>query len=551
MNKPVLMTIDDDPQVLWAIERDLRREYGGDYRVLRADSGKMALESLKQLKLRNDPVALLLVDQQMPEMTGLEFLEQAIELFPQVKRTLLTAYADTEAAIRAINKAKIDYYLMKPWNPPQERLYPVLNDLLEVWQTSFLPSFDGIRVVGHRWSCKSHQIKDFLACNHVPYQWLDIDSDEARCLLQCTNYDAVQLPIVLFPDGSHLAAPTNTQIAEKIGLKTRPKMPFYDLVVVGAGPAGLAAGVYGASEGLRTVLIERQAPGGQAGSSSRIENYLGFPTGLSGTELARRAIAQTHKFGAEILAPQEVTNVRVDGQYRFVTLTDGSELSCHTLLIASGVSYRRLDVPGIDKLMGAGVYYGAAITEASACQGENVFIVGAGNSAGQAAMHLSKYAQSVTLVVRGESLHKTMSKYLIDQIEETKNINVKLLTQVVKAWGEDKLEALTLVNSQDEMETLPASAIFTFIGALPHTKWLDGILERDERGFILTGSELIRDGKRPKGWTLARNPFLLETSVPGIFAAGDVRHQSVKRVGSAVGEGAIAVQLIHQYLASL
>ncbi|MDZ8225127.1 MULTISPECIES: FAD-dependent oxidoreductase [unclassified Nostoc] len=551
MTKPVLMTIDDDPQVLWAIERDLRREYGGDYRVLRADSGEMALESLKQLKLRNEPVALLLVDQQMPEMTGLEFLEQAIELFPQVKRTLLTAYADTEAAIRAINKAKIDYYLMKPWNPPQERLYPVLNDLLEVWQASFLPSFDGIRVVGHRWSCKSHKIKDFLACNHVPYQWLDIESDEARCLLQCTNYDAMQLPIVLFLDGSHLAAPTNIEIAEKIGLKTRPKMPFYDLVVVGAGPAGLAAGVYGASEGLRTVLIERQAPGGQAGSSSRIENYLGFPTGLSGTELARRAIAQTHKFGAEILAPQEVTNVRVDGQYRFVTLSDGSELSCHTLLIASGVSYRRLDVPGIDKLMGAGVYYGAAITEASACQGENVFIVGAGNSAGQAAMHLSKYAQSVTLVVRGESLHKTMSKYLIDQIEETKNINVKLLTQVVKAWGEDKLEALTLVNLQDEMETLPASALFTFIGALPHTKWLDGILERDERGFILTGSELIRDGKRPKGWTLARNPFLLETSVPGIFAAGDVRHQSVKRVGSAVGEGAIAVQLIHQYLASL
>lgn len=551
MTKPVLMTIDDDPQVLWAIERDLRKEYGGDYRVLRADSGTMALESLKQLKLRNEPVALLLVDQQMPEMTGLEFLEQAIELFPQVKRTLLTAYADTEAAIKAINKAKIDYYLMKPWNPPQERLYPVLNDLLEVWQASFLPSFEGIRVVGYRWSCKSHKIKDFLACNHVPYQWLDIESDEARCLLQCTNYDAMQLPIVLFPDGSHLAAPTNIQIAEKIGLKTRPKMPFYDLVVVGAGPAGLAAGVYGASEGLRTVLIERQAPGGQAGSSSRIENYLGFPTGLSGTELARRAIAQTHKFGAEILAPQEVTKVRVDGQYRFVTLSDGSELSCHTLLIASGVSYRRLDVPGIDKLIGAGVYYGAAITEASACQGENVFIVGAGNSAGQAAMHLSKYAASVTLVVRGESLHKTMSKYLIDQIEETKNINVKLLTQVVKAWGEDKLEALTLVNSQDEMETLPANAIFTFIGALPHTQWLDGILERDERGFILTGSELIRDGKRPKGWTLARNPFLLETSVPGIFAAGDVRHQSVKRVGSAVGEGAIAVQLIHQYLASL
>lgn len=551
MTKPVLMTIDDDPQVLWAIERDLRREYGGGYRVVRADSGEMALESLKQLKLRNEPVALLLVDQQMPQMTGLEFLEQAIEIFPQVKRTLLTAYADTEAAIRAINKAKIDYYLMKPWNPPEELLYPVLNDLLEVWQASFMPSFEGIRLVGHRWSSKSHRIKDFLACNHVPYQWVDIESDDARCLLKCANYSAVQLPIVLFPDGSHLAAPTNIQIAKKIGLNTHPKMPFYDLIIVGAGPAGLAAGVYGASEGLRTVLIERQAPGGQAGSSSRIENYLGFPTGLSGTELARRAIAQAHKFGAEILAPQEVTNLRVDGQYRFVTLTDGSELSCHTLLIASGVSYRRLDLPGIDKLMGAGVYYGAAITEASACRGENVFIVGAGNSAGQSAIYLSKYAHSVTLVVRGKSLHKTMSKYLIDQIEETKNIIVKLLTHVVKVWGEDKLEALTLVNLQDEMETLPASAIFTFIGALPHTNWLEGILEREERGFILTGSELIRDGKRPKGWTLTRNPFLLETSVPGIFAAGDVRHQSVKRVGSAVGEGAIAVQLIHQYLASL
>ncbi|PMB49957.1 fused response regulator/thioredoxin-disulfide reductase [Fischerella thermalis CCMEE 5205] len=553
MAKPVLITIDDDPQVLWAIERDLRHKYGSDFRILRADSGATALEALKQLKLRNEPVALLLADQRMPQMTGVEFLEKAMEIFPQAKRALLTAYADTDDAIRAINKAKIDYYLLKPWSPPEERLYPVLNDLLEVWQTSFLPYFEGVRVIGDRWSPKSHQVKDFLARNHIPYQWLDVESDEAnRLVTYATSSDVPQLPLLLFPNGSNLIAPTNIEIAEKIGLKMRPTMPFYDLIIVGAGPGGLAAAVYGASEGLDTVIIEREAPGGQAGTSSRIENYLGFPVGLTGGDLARRAVAQAHKFGAEILTPQEVTSVRTEGQYRIVTLADGSELSSHTLMIATGVSYRKLDVPGIDRLTGAGVYYGAAITEALSYQDEDVFIVGAGNSAGQAAMYLSKYARRVTLLVRGDSLTKSMSKYLIDQIELTDNITVKLLTQVAEVFGKDKLEAITLANIEtSEVETVPTNALFTFIGAMPRTHWLQDVVERDKYGFILTGPDTMQNGTLPKGWTLERNPFLLETSVPGIFAVGDVRHKSVKRVASAVGEGAIAVQFIHQYLASL
>jgi thioredoxin reductase (NADPH) len=554
MAKPVLVTIDDDAQVLRAIERDLRHKYGSDFRILRADSGATALEALKQLKLRNEPVALLLADQRMPQMTGVEFLEKAMEIFPEAKRALLTAYADTDDAIRAINKAKIDYYLLKPWNPPEEGLYPVLNDLLEVWKTSFLPCFEGVRVIGDRWSPKSHQVKDFLARNHIPYQWLDVESDEANRLATyaTTSSDVLELPLLLFPDGSNLTAPTNIEIAEKIGLKMRATMPFYDLIIVGAGPGGLAAAVYGASEGLNTVIIEREAPGGQAGTSSRIENYLGFPIGLSGGDLARRAVAQTHKFGAEILTPQEVTSIRTEGQYQIVTLADGSELSSHTVIIATGVSYRKLNVPGIDKLIGAGVYYGAAITEALFYQDEDVFIVGAGNSAGQAAMYLSKHSRCVTLLVRGDSLAKSMSKYLIDQIELTDNITVKLLTQVVEVFGEDKLKAITLANTQTgEVVTVPAKALFTFIGAMPHTQWLEGVLERDQRGFILTGFDTMHNGTRPKGWTLERNPFLLETNVPGIFAVGDVRHNSVKRVASAVGEGSIAVQFIHQYLASL
>lgn len=552
MAKPVLITIDDDPEVLRAIERDLRREYGENFRVLRADSGKAALEALKKLKLRNQPVALFLVDQRMPNMTGVEFLEQAMEIFPDAKRALLTAYADTDEAIRAINKAKIDYYLMKPWAPPEQGLFPVLNDLLEIWKKTFLPSFEGVRVIGDRWSPKTHQAKDFLARHHIPYQWLDIESEEGRKLSMDANPDELILPLLLFPDGSHLLQPTNIQIAEKIGLKTRAVMPFYDVIIVGAGPAGLAAAVYAASEGLNTIIVEKEAPGGQAGTSSRIENYLGFPVGLSGGDLARRAVAQAQKFGAEILTPQEVTSLRVDGQYRYVTLTDGSELSSHTLIVASGVSYRKLNVPGSDKLTGAGIYYGAAMTEAIGYRGEDVFIIGAGNSAGQAAMHLSKYARLVTLLIRGDSLKKSMSKYLIDQIEEMNNIVVRVLTEVTEVFGKDKLEAITITNSAtSEVETVPACALFTFIGAMPRTSWLQDIVERDSKGYILTGPDVLHGEMYPRGWTLPRSPYLLETNLPGIFAVGDVRYQSVKRVASAVGEGSIAIQFVHQYLSSL
>ncbi|WP_414564789.1 MULTISPECIES: FAD-dependent oxidoreductase [unclassified Anabaena] len=552
MAKPVLITIDDDPQVLQAIERDLRREYSENFRVLRADSGQAALEALKKLKLRNQPVALLLVDQRMPNMTGVEFLEQAMEIFPDAKRALLTAYADTDEAIRAINKAKIDYYLMKPWTPPEQGLFPVLNDLLEIWQKNFLPSFEGVRVIGDRWSPMTHQTKDFLARHHIPYQWLDIESDEGSKLLAHAQCDEFKLPLVFFPDGSHLLQPTNVQIADKIGLKMRPEMPFYDVIIVGAGPAGLAAAVYAASEGLRTVIVEKEAPGGQAGTSSRIENYLGFPIGLTGGDLARRAVAQAHKFGAEILTPQEVTNLRVDGQYRYVTLADGTELSSHTLIIATGVSYRKLDLTGSEKLTGAGIYYGAAMTEAMGYQNEDVFIVGAGNSAGQAAMHLSKYAHSVTILVRGDSLKKSMSKYLIDQIAETNNIKVKVLTKITEVFGTEKLEAITLVNlANGEVETVPACALFTFIGAMPHTSWLQDVVERDHKGYILTGTDVVHGKTYPRGWTLHRSPYLLETNVPGIFAVGDVRYQSVKRVASAVGEGSISIQFIHQYLSTM
>lgn len=553
MSNPVLLTVDDDPGVLQVIERDLRQEYGNRFRVLRADSGATALKVLQQVKLRNQLTALLLVDQRMPHMTGVQFLEQAMEVFPQAKRVLLTAYADTDAAVSAINKAKIDYYLMKPWNPPHELLYPVLNDLLDDWMSSYRSPFEGIYVVGSRWSPKSHEIKDFLARNHVPYQWLDIETeDEARQWLIYTQSDVTNLPLVIFPDGSYLTEPTYIQIAEKIGLKTRAEMPFYDLVIVGAGPSGLAAAVYGASEGLDTVLIEKQAPGGQAGTSSRIENYLGFPSGLSGGELARRAVTQAKRFGVEILSPQEVIGIRLQDQYRIVTLADGTELSCYTLLIATGVSYRKLDVPNIDKLTGAGVYYGAAISEALSCQNEDVYIVGAANSAGQAAVYISKYARHVTMLVRSDSLAKSMSKYLIDQILATENITVQFHSSVVEVHGETNLEAIAIANAESgEKQTVPTKLLFILIGATPHTDWLAGVVERDSQGFILTGPNLMRDGRCPKGWKLDRQPFLLESSVPGIFVAGDVRYGSVKRVASGVGEGAIAVQFIHQYLSKV
>ncbi|GAB1540807.1 FAD-dependent oxidoreductase [Scytonema sp. NUACC21] len=549
-SKPTLITVDDDPEVLRAVERDLRQEYGKHFRVLRADSGSTALTILQELKLRNLTVALFLVDQRMPNMTGLEFLQQAMEFFPEAKRVLLTAYADTDAAVQAINKVKIDYYLLKPWHPPQESLYPVLNDLLDDWQASFHPPFEGIRVIGFRWSPQLHQVKDFLSRNQVPYQWLDIENDiEAYRLMTYAECGTADMPLVLLPDGSHLVKPTNVQIAQKIGLLTSAKLPFYDLVIVGAGPAGLAAAVYGASEGLSTVMIEREAPGGQAGMSSRIENYLGFPIGLSGGELTRRAVVQAKRFGVELLSPQEVISVRVEDPYRIIKLANGSELSCRALIVAIGVSYRQLEVPGIKHLTGAGVYYGAAKTEALACSGEDIFIVGGANSAGQAAMYFSRYVRSVTILVRGHSLSKTMSHYLIAQIEATENIRVMSHCCIAEVKGEERLEAVTIANIKTgEKQTLCANSLFIFIGAVPHTSWLDGLLERDEHGFILTGSDLIRNGHRPKGWMLNREPYLLETSVPGIFAVGDVRCKSVKRVASAVGEGAIAVQFVHQYL---
>ncbi len=551
MPKPVLFAVDDDPDVLRAVERDLRHEYGKDYRIVRASSGAEALDALRTLDLRGEAVALFLVDQRMPEMTGVEFLAAAAPLFPLAKRVLLTGYADTDAAVSAINRAKLDYYLLKPWDPPEQQLYPVLEDLLADWRAAYRPAFEGVRVIGHRYSPTGHTIRDFLARNHVPYQWLDLERDaEAARLLAATNLVAPTLPLVILPDGSVAENPEIAALAEQIGLKTRATSPFYDLIVVGGGPAGLAAAVYGASEGLQTVLIERDAPGGQAGTSSRIENYLGFPAGLSGGDLARRAVDQARKFNAEILSPQEVTSVRVEDPYRFVTLTDGSELSCHALLIATGVSYRTLDVPGIASLNGVGVYYGAAITEAVSCADGDVYIVGGANSAGQAAMYLSRYARGVTLLVRGPSLAASMSRYLIDQINATPNICVLPCANVVAVEGDESLERITIRDANTgETHTVPAAALFVFIGATPQTDWLAGVVARDDKGFIFSGPDVPRATNVPHRWPLARDPYLLETSVPGVFVAGDVRHQSVKRVASGVGEGSIAVQFVHQYLA--
>jgi thioredoxin reductase (NADPH) len=551
--KPVIFSLDDEPEVLRTIELDLRRQYGANYRILRADNGAAALDALQKLKARSEPAALFLVDQRMPQMTGVEFLERAMEIFPEAKRVLLTAYADTEAAIKAINQVKIDYYLMKPWEPPEEKLYPVLQELLDDWQAAFRPPFEGIRLIGNRWSPKTHTIRDFLARNQIPYQWLDLDNNpEAVQLLTQVGGEKPALPIVILPDGSVAQDPHVSDLALKVGLKTRAEMPFYDMIIVGAGPAGLAAAVYGGSEGLKTLLIERQAPGGQAGTSSKIENYLGFPHGLSGAELTRRAVMQAQRFGVEILAPQEVVGVTIQGQYRIVHLADGTDLTCHVLFIATGVSYRRLDVPGAEQLTGAGVYYGAAMTEGALMQGEDVYIVGGANSAGQAAMYFSRYARTVYMILRGPNLSATMSQYLIDQINATPNIQLIPYTQVVEAIGSDHLECITLENAEtNERQTMRTSALFIFIGAQPHTDWLEGIVERDDKGYILAGADLVHHGRRPKGWLPDRDPFLLETSVPGIFVAGDVRHRSVKRVASAVGEGSMAVQFVHQYLGGL
>lgn len=555
MPKPILLSVDDDTDVLRAIERDLRSQYGGDYRIMSSESPEQALETLKQLKVRNDSVALLLADQRMPRMDGVQFLQQATEIYPEAKRALLTAYADTNAAISAINEAGINYFFLKPWDPPTERLYPQLDDMLDDWKASYHPAFEGIRVLGTRWSPRSYELRDFLARNHVPYQWIDVElsvnDPETKRLLEALGPESANLPVVLFPDGTKLLESLPAQVAQKVGLRTRAQTTFYDLAIVGGGPAGLAAAVYGASEGLHTVMIEREAPGGQAGMSSRIENYLGFPTGLSGADLARRAVVQAQRFGVEILA-QEVTRVRTEGPYRILKLADGGELSCHALMIATGVQWRRLQAPGIDRLQGAGVYYGGGATEALSCKGEVIYIVGGANSAGQAAMNFAKYADRVVILVRGESLSSTMSKYLIDQIQQTSNISLWTHASIAEVHGDSHLEEVSVLCSDTgKVERVPASAMFIFIGALPQTDWLTNLVERDERGFILTGPDLMHGGTRPKGWTLERDPFLLETNVPGIFAVGDVRHGSVKRVASGVGEGSVAVQFIHQYLSKV
>lgn len=548
MSRPAVLTIDDDPDVLRAVARDLRGRYGGDYQVLRADSGASALEVLEGLRERGTPVALLLSDQRMPGMDGVTFLTRAAELHPKAKRVVLTAYADTDAAIAAINRSQVHYYLIKPWDPPEEKLFPVLDDMLEDWRASHRPGFGGLRVVGDRWSARCHRVRQFLARNQVPYDFLDVEaSEEARELGE--SVDPSELPFVILPNGTRLLSADPGAIAEHIGLRTRATEEFYDLVVVGAGPSGLAAGVYGGSEGLKTVLIEREAPGGQAGTSSRIENYLGFPAGLSGGDLARRAVAQARRFGVEILTPQEATALRVEGPYKILTLSDGSELSCHVLMLALGVSWRRLPAEGADRLTGAGVYYGSAPTEALLAKGRTVYMVGGGNSVGQAAMYFKDHAERVVLLVRGDSLAAKMSHYLVSRIEETENIEVRLGTEVVRCTGSERLESLDLRSTADgSVETVDAEYLFVFIGAVPRTEWLEGQVALDERGFILTGRDLDPE-RHLADWPLERDPFMLETNVPGVFASGDARYESVKRVASAVGEGSVSVSFMHQILA--
>ena len=556
MAAPAIVTVDDERDVLHAVERDLRRKYGKDYRVLGTDSGNEALDLLQQLKTRGDSLALMLADQRMPQVSGLDVLSLAMRLFPEAKRALLTAYADTNAAIAAINTAKVHYYLLKPWDPPEEKLYPVIDDLLEDWQAEYQAPYSGLRVLGTRWSPASHQVKDFLGRNQVPYQWTDVEiaapDKEVEQLIPNGDFKSVSLPLVVLPGGEVLSNPPLEELAARIGLRTRAETTFYDFVIVGGGPAGLAAAVYGASEGLKTLLVERQAPGGQAGMSSRIENYLGFPSGLTGADLARRAFTQARRFGAEILSPQEAVGLRVDGPYRFVKLRDGSEISCHALLIASGLSWKKLDVPGAERLQEAGVYYGAAMTEAQLLAGEDVYLVGGANSAGQAAVYFAQFARSVTILVRSDSLQKGMSQYLIDQIRQIENIHVETQSEVVEVHGQDHLESITVLNQETgETKTVPTTALFIFIGAVPCTAWLRGKLPMDDRGYLLTGTLLPRDGDGPKGWKEGRDPFLFESIIPGVFAAGDTRHASIKRVASAVGEGSITVQMVHQYLSKV
>ncbi|MGH9258882.1 MAG: FAD-dependent oxidoreductase [Acidimicrobiales bacterium] len=547
--KPILLTVDDDPGVSRAVARDLRRNYGDTYRVVRTESGPQALETLRELKLRGDLVAVMLADHRMPEMSGLEFLEEAMDLFPHARRALLTAYADTDAAIEAINVVDLDHYLLKPWDPPEEKLYPVVDALIELWLDTDEHSTSQTQVVGHRWSARSFEVRDFLASNSVPYRWLTSEEPEGRRLLAAAGVDAANIPLVVTPDSDYMVDPGLSELAAKVGLSTTPTTDFYDVVIVGGGPAGLGAAVYAASEGLRTVLVERQATGGQAGQSSRIENYLGFPDGVTGGQLTDRARRQAHRFGAEILTTRDVVGLDARASSRSVRFADGGEVVSHAVLLATGIAYRRLGVPGADALTGRGVFYGSAVTEAPACAGDDVFVVGGANSAGQAAVFLSRHARRVTLLVRAGSLEKSMSYYLIRQIREIPNVEVRLTTDLVAVHGGDHLEAITLCDSTTRTQaTAQAGYLFVFIGAEPRTDWLDSVIERDGRGFVLTGPDLLVEGKRPRGWAFDRDPYFLEASVPGVFAAGDVRANSVKRVASAVGEGAMAIQLIHGYL---
>jgi len=544
-----ILTVDDDPGVSRAVARDLRRRYGDRHRIVRAESARAALDALRQMKLRGELVAVILADYRMPEMNGIEFLEQAMDIYPGARRVLLTAYADTGAAIDAINVVDLDHYLLKPWDPPEEKLYPVVDALLDAWLTSDHRPVPETKVVGHRWSARSSEVREFLARNQVPYRWYNSDEPEGQRLLDAAGADGRMLPVVITPDGEPMVEPTDAELASRVGLATTPAKDFYDLIVIGGGPAGLGAAVYGASEGLRTVLVERTATGGQAGQSSRIENYLGFPDGVSGAQLTDRARRQATKFGAELLTTRDVVRLEVRGSARRVTFADGTFIDAHTVILATGVSWRRLDAPGLDKLTGRGVYYGSALTETTACLGQDVYIVGGANSAGQAAVYLSRHAKSVTILVRGSSLEKSMSYYLIGQIADIPNISVRTCTEVIEASGEDHLERLTLRNTATgASETVDAQLLFLFIGAAPLTDWLEGLVVRDSLGFVVSGPDLSMAGERPPGWELDRMPYHLETSVPGVFVAGDAHAESAKRVASAVGEGALAVMLVHRYL---
>lgn len=551
MKLPHILAIDDDSAVLEALKRDLRQQYRQHYRILATTSAQEALETLADLKKKGEEVALFVSDQRMPEMLGVDFLKQARKIYPTAKYTLLTAYSDIEAAVRAINEVQLDYYIGKPWDPPEEKLFPVLDDLLSDWQTRYRPDFEGLRLVGYQFSPRSHELKDFLAGNQFPYQWLDVEANpKANDLLDLHQLSHADLPAVLLESGEVLRQPTLAEVGEKLGLTPKASQTFYDLAIIGSGPAGLAAAVYGGSEGLKTILIDKRAPGGQAGTSSRIENYLGFPSGVSGADLTRRAITQAQRFGVEFLVPQEVVEIKSQGQYKTIRMADDSTVVARSILLSTGVSYHKLENESLDRFTGAGVYYGAATTEAYAFKGQPVYVVGGGNSAGQGAMYLSRTASQVCILIRKPDLTATMSQYLIDQIEATPNIAVVPLTEVVEALGDTRMECLILKNSQTgEEKKVPAAALFIFIGAKPFTEWIEMNIIKDDKGFIETGRDLQRYDEFKKSWKLDREPFSLETCSPGIFAAGDVRAGAMNRVASAVGEGAMAVSFVHKYLA--